>query len=104
MSAKRKGITKREVLSRVKGLGDEAKKATVCALVGHSRIMTHFFGYWSCARCDAQVGDSLGGAFDPANVVLVGHNCEACRKNFAECDWRDTLLAPDPFAVEEVTP
>ena len=91
-------LTKRAVLARIKGLPEDTQKSVVCALVGHSRIQSHFFGYYNCARCGEQVGDSLGGAYSGAKVVVVGHNCETCRANFAELTWRDTFLAPDPFA------
>lgn len=91
-------LTKQQVLALLKPIPDEAKAATLCALVGHSRIQTHCWGYFYCARCEAQLGDSLAGCYDPKDVVLVGHNCETCRANFAACDWKDKRLAPDPFA------
>ncbi len=37
-------------------------RATLCAWIGHSRAFTYCFGYVHCARCEAQVGDCLGGA------------------------------------------
>lgn len=91
-------MTKAEVLERVKGLGDAQRNATVCALVGHSRVQTACFGYYSCARCGAQVGDTLAGSYDTTSVVVVGHNCKTCRNNYEAMDWRDKLFAPDPFA------
>lgn len=91
-------MTKAEVMKRVQGLSDEQKKAVVCSLVGHSRIVTGCFGYVYCGRCGAQVADSLGGVnSDAENQVRVGHNCKVCRKNYAALDWRHKLFAPDPF-------
>lgn len=96
-------LTEAEVLSKVQALGelaDEQRNSIVCALIGHSRICTTFFGYQYCGRCSAQVGDTLGGV-GRSDIVAVGHNCGICRANFAKCDWRDKLFAPDPFVVEE---
>lgn len=95
-------ITLIEVKRRIKGLDPEQQKATVCALVGHSLIRTGCFGYWYCARCAAQVGDSLAcvNANGPEQVV-VGHNCEMCRANYAKLDWRHTFMTPDPFAEQQ---
>lgn len=78
---------------------DEQRNTVVCALVGHSKIMSTCFGYWHCGRCEAQLGDSLGGVYDGGGKVVIGHNCETCRENYAACTWRDTVFAPDPFAV-----
>lgn len=89
-----------EVKKRIEGLDDDAAKRVVCALVGHSRIQTHCFGYFNCARCDEQVGDNLAGVYDGQNSVIVGHDCETCRANFAKLDWKHTFMAPDPFAKE----
>lgn len=93
-------MTKTEVKKRLRGLTDEQAKEVVCALVGHSRIQTHCFGYYNCSRCGAQVGDLLGGAYTAADVVVVGHNCPTCRKNFAALKWQDKFMTPDPFKVE----
>ena len=91
-------LTQADVEARIAGLDEATQRRLVCALVGHSRIQTTFFGYYYCARCEAQVGDTLASVYDATRVVIVGHNCVACRGNFAECDWRDTFLSPDPFA------
>lgn len=40
----------------------ERIRAMLCAWLGHSRAFTYCFGYVYCARCEAQVGDNLGGA------------------------------------------
>ena len=95
-------MSQAEVKRRTKGLGPADAKAVVCALVGHSRIQTHCFGYYYCARCEAQVGDSLGSAYSAAStVVIVGHNCKMCRKNAKRLTWRDRMLSPKPFAKEK---
>jgi hypothetical protein len=71
-------------------------KDVTCATIGHSRIKTTCFGYWSCARCREQVGDSLGGAYGGEDDVIVGHDCPTCRANAAKLTWKDRLFAPDP--------
>ncbi|WP_140668784.1 hypothetical protein [Pseudomonas arsenicoxydans] len=96
-------ITQDDIFKRIEGLEDETQKLMVCTLVGHSKITTFCFGYHHCARCDAQIGDSLGGLYDSSKDVVVGHDCEICRANFAALDWRHTLLAPDPFSKETTT-
>lgn len=95
-------LTEKQVKARIKGLDDEAAKAVVCALVGHSRIQSCFFGYWHCGRCEAQIGDSLAGTYDGKDIVLIGHNCPTCRKNFDTLTWADKFMAPDPFKAEAV--
>ena len=91
-----------EVQARIQGLDDETAKSVVCALIGHSRIVETCFGYIHCARCGAQIGDSLGGASSTKENVIVGHACDTCRENFTKCDWRDTFMTPDPFDPEKV--
>lgn len=96
--------TKRELLRKLAALGDiseQQKKNIVCSLIGHSRIQTCCFGYYTCGRCDAQVGDSLGSIYpDAERMVIIGHKCETCQKNYAECTWKDKFMCPDPFAEE----
>jgi ribosomal protein L37AE/L43A len=93
-----KEITLKEVKDRIKGLDDKTAKRIVCALVGHSKIQNFCFGYYTCARCGMQVGDSLGSIYPGAETaVIVGHNCSKCQKNFKECTWKDTFLSPAPF-------
>jgi hypothetical protein len=58
-----KKITLKEVKERIKGLDAKTAKSVVCSLVGHSRIQEFCFGYYTCARCGAQVGDSLGSMY-----------------------------------------
>jgi hypothetical protein len=91
-----------EIEDRIKGLEPDKAKAVVCALIGHSRIVTTCFGYIHCARCEAQIGDSLGGSSTTRDNVIVGHACDKCHENFAQCDWRDTFMTPDPFDPKEV--
>lgn len=76
-------------------------KAVFCALFGHSRIQSAFFGYFHCGRCQAQVGDTLAGVYDARGVVIEGHDCDQCRKNYAGFTWRDKLLVPYPFKQRE---
>lgn len=91
--------TQAEVMRRVDGLSDDERASVVCALVGHSRIQTHCFGYYYCGRCGAQVGDTLAGVYPEAlEAVIVGHKCERCVDNAKTLTWRDRLYAPDPFA------
>ena len=94
-------MTQKELREKIKALGKinlETKKSIICSLIGHSRICTGFFGYRYCGRCNEQLGDSLG-SFDPENkkAVLVGHNCEVCKKNWKKCTWKDKLFCKDPF-------
>jgi hypothetical protein len=97
--SKTKEITLAEVKRRLVGVEKGRRGMMVCALIGHSRIITACFGYVHCARCEAQVADKLGGAgySQAAECVQVGHNCPTCRKNFKAMGWRDKFLAPNPF-------
>lgn len=101
-TAKTRKMTRAEVLRRVRGLEREERNAVVCALVGHSGIHHSCWGYKNCARCGAQVGDSLGGSYDGSSTVIVGHNCKKCRTNYAAMTWRDKLFVPDPFKAATV--
>ena len=68
-----------------------------CAMLGHSRISTSFFGYIYCARCHEQVGDSLGGA-DTAFVDfrhLREGSCNTCEGRRGQLVWRDKWLTWD---------
>ena len=98
-------MTQDELIGKLAALGqvEEAqKKAVACALVGHSKIQTHFWGYFCCARCGEQVGDSLGGAYKPTDVVIVGHDCATCHTNYDALKWQDKFLVADPFVKEAV--
>lgn len=94
-------MSKKQLLAKIKALGqisDEQRNSIVCALIGHSRIQTLCFGYYSCGRCGDQVGDTLASVYPGAETaVVVGHNCKVCRKNAEMPTWRDRLFAPDPF-------
>lgn len=72
-------------------------KAVACALIGHSRIIHTCFGYVHCARCDAQIGDTLGGAYDAKRCVILYHDCPTCREAAETLTWKDRLLVPNPF-------
>lgn len=97
--------TRSEVLQRIKGLPKEQQRSVVCALVGHSLVVTGCFGYIYCARCEQQIADSLAGINANAEIqVRVGHNCSTCRSNYKKLDWRHKLLTPNPFAKQPTTP
>lgn len=74
-----------------------ARNAIVCALIGHSSIVTYCFGYVSCSRCEAQLGDTLAGAYSLKDSVIVGHDCARCQTNYSKLGWRDKLYARAPF-------
>ena len=97
--------SKRELVEKLKLLGitdEDQKKEVTCSLIGHSKIQTTFFGYYYCARCGAQVGDSLGGVYPGAkDTVIVGHNCSTCRENYEKLTWKDKIFCPDPFIKKE---
>ena len=89
--------TKREALAAIAAFPKEKKASAMCALVGHSRLLDFCFYYFTCARCDAQVGDSLTGSFVAKGVVVSGHGklkvkeCD-CRAVAKKLTWRDTAL------------
>ncbi len=95
-------MTQTEIEARVAGLDDATAAKVICALAGHSRVQEQFFGYWNCARCGQQVGDSLGGSYSAHDVVAVGHHCDTCRENVKTLDWKDTLRLP-PEATAYLT-
>lgn len=70
-------------------------KLVVCGLLGHSRIITAFFGYQYCGRCNEQLGDTLGGVgvrgYFP---VHDNSDCPDCKTVKATLTWRDYLLVP----------
>ena len=98
-------MTKKDLLENLRHLKfDNARQrnSVVCSLIGHSKIVTTFFGYVNCARCGAQLGDTLAGCYPMKDKVIVGHNCDACQRNYAQMGWKDKLYSPDPFKEEEV--
>lgn len=93
----------KELEAKIKALGnidEETKKRIVCQLIGHSNIIETCFGYIHCSRCQAQIGDSLGGYYNNPKAVIVGHTCETCQQNYKQLTWKDKYLCPDPFKVE----
>lgn len=98
-------LTKADLMAKLKVLepvDKEQRNSMVCLLMGHSKIVTYCFGYVNCARCDAQIGDTLGSTHDMRSEVIVGHDCEMCRANFARLGWADKLYAPGPFKKDKV--
>lgn len=96
-------MTKKELMQKMEALGnitEEQRNAIVCSLIGHSRIQEYCFGYYTCARCGAQVGDSLAGYYSAAEeTVIVGHNCSTCQKNYKKLGWKDKIFCPNPFVA-----
>jgi len=92
-------MTVDEVRPRLEGLDVREARKVACALLGHSRVQHIFFGYWSCARCGEQVGDSLGSSYGAAGqAVAVDHHCDVCRANAKTLTDTDLfLLAPEPL-------
>jgi len=86
-----------EVLSKIPIKDEDQKKKVVCAMLGHSKIVIACWGYINCGRCGAQLGDTLGGIFPLTTYVVIGHNCETCKKNYEQMTWKDKLFVPDPF-------
>ena len=93
--------TEKELLEKLELLGiedEEKKKSITCSLIGHSRIQTHFWGYYNCARCGVQLGDGLGAFYpDAKKVVVVGHKCPICEANYKELTWKDKIFCLDPL-------
>lgn len=83
-------MTQAQLKRKLKGIPSENVAAVTCALIGHSRVQTQCFGYWNCARCDAQVGDTLGSTYQGAMMaVAVDHYCDTCRDNAPSLTWKD---------------
>lgn len=98
-------MTRSQLREKLKALGavtKEQRNAIVCSFLGHSKIVSCFFGYVSCGRCQAEIGDTLGGATTLESNVLIGHDCEVCRKNWKGLGWQDKLYVPDPFKKDPV--
>jgi hypothetical protein len=86
-----------EILSHIPIKDEEQKKKVICSMFGHSKIVIACWGYINCGRCGYQLGDTLAGCYDTRNLVIIGHSCETCRKNYEKMTWKDKLLVPDPF-------
>lgn len=97
--------SEKELLEKLDVLGvtdEDQKKEITCSLIGHSKIQTFCFGYYNCARCGEQVGDSLGSCYPGAeDTVIVGHKCPTCEANYKKLTWEDKIFCPDPFAEEK---
>jgi hypothetical protein len=96
-----KPITKPALIKMLAGIPIDSHKATVCAIIGHSRIVEESWGYIHCGRCEAKVGDVLGGSFDISKCVVIGHGCDICRALYKKLDWHDKFLAQNPFPKEK---
>lgn len=83
-------VTLNEVDRRIDGLDDATANSVTCAILGHSRLQDSWFGYWSCCRCGAQVGDSLASSYNASNVVCLDHHCDDCRRAAKTLTWKDT--------------
>jgi hypothetical protein len=93
-------ISQKQLAKKLKALGalpDDQRNKIVCALIGHSKIVTSCFGYINCARCQEQLGDTLGGCYELKDHVIVGHDCKSCRSNYKGLGWKDLEFTPSPF-------
>jgi len=99
-------VTKKELEAKLVALGDDVsdyqKRSVVCALVGHSRVVSMCFGYVNCGRCEDQIGDTLGGASDMSQRVVIGHRdnetggvCSTCLANYKKLKWEDKAYLPE---------
>lgn len=97
-------ITQKRLVEIVKNAGqlsEDQRNGLTCSLIGHSGIQTFCFGYFNCGRCGVQVGDSLGSSYSKAGeIVVIGHDCDVCKKNYAKMTWRDKLYVENPFSGE----
>ena len=97
--------TKKELLSLLKTMpikNKENRNEIVCALIGHSKICSSFWGYRNCGRCGVQLGDSLGSIdFGNEQSVIIGHNCEKCQENYKACTWRDKMYVVNPLKSDD---
>jgi len=81
----------------------------VCGLLGHSRIVTEWFGYVFCARCHAQLDDLLVPAPDREEPIIVfdhlrARDCEDCEARRKDLTWRDWWLTWDYKRPEPPAP
>lgn len=97
-------MSEQELLAKLEALGplsDEQRNQIVCSLIGHSLIQTYCFGYYNCARCGEQLGDTLLSSYPNAEkTVVVGHDCKLCRDNFESLGWEHKIFTPNPFSEE----
>lgn len=73
-------------------------RAMICAAFRHSRVLDTFFNYQYCARCGAQVGDTLGGVGVGGPVVGLNFpaDCEKCA--------HDQMTFMDRFLIRKPRP
>lgn len=89
-------LTQTQVEDILLDVPTERAASVICGLVGHSRVCARCMGYRYCARCDAQLGDALGGVDpDAENAVLLDHGCDTCREVAKTLNWTDTLGLPE---------
>jgi len=92
-----------EKIDSLGDLDDQQRRNIACSLIGHSRIQTTCMGYFYCARCGDQLGDTLASIYPGAEkAVIVGHKCQTCEENYAECTWEDKFMCQDPFTEEVI--
>lgn len=84
--------------------GPAILRKVFCAVFRHSLIVTNCIGYKSCARCEAQVGDSLAGVWVNTKAVIFGHNCTVCNDNYSKMRWRDRMFVRNPMTGEVLFP
>jgi hypothetical protein len=78
----------------------EKVRAHYCVDHGHSNVLTGFFGYIYCARCGAQVGDTLAGAYSNERAVMIGHKCPTCVENAKRLTRADIAHLPKEIRAE----
>ena len=70
-----------------------------CAIFRHSHLVTNCIGYKYCARCGAQLGDTLAGtglSVGKGGHFLIGQTCQCdkCRASFDSLTWLDRFMCP----------
>jgi hypothetical protein len=98
-------VTQAQVRLSLAGVTDVGRKRkVVCALIGHSRVVEYCFGYVTCARCGAQVGDTLAGPSMSGHVFLthLGRSipeCD-CYEVLAKLTWKDRMMLPRKITAQ----
>lgn len=64
----------------------------LCALFGHPRVVINDFGYKYCARCNEQLGDSLGGYWTGDGFCELLCDCDECKGVKRILKWHEKLL------------
>lgn len=86
-------------------LSEDQKAAITCAVYGHSKVVHSYFGYITCARCEATLGDSLlslyGGSDD---LVIFGDQSEENKQRYSILTWEHKHRTADPFYVAPPAP